>query len=165
MVTVAAKWDPAACRSAALLTPTKWPHTRTVQVKMDLELAALPGQTCTISPELHFLVRCAHPAPPQRAAAAKCPCARGELRVLPAVVDPRTLLAQAVLEPDLEAGRDGRRGSPAQVYTKEKVGLKAQRAKNWAEEEFMKLSPGTRKLIKGAVVVTKLAVKAAAHAL
>ena len=53
----------------------------------------------------------------------------------------------------------------AQVYTKERVGLKARRAKNWAEEEYMKLTPGTRQIIKGAVVVTKLAVKAAAHAL
>jgi len=54
------------------------------------------------------------------------------------------------------------RAPRAQVYTKEKVGLKAQRAKNWANDEFMKLTPGTRQLIKGAVVVTKMAVKAAA---
>jgi hypothetical protein len=58
-----------------------------------------------------------------------------------------------------------RRAPLAQVYTKEKVGLKAQHAKNWAKEEYLKLSPGTRQIIKGAVVVTKLAVKAAAHAL
>ena len=48
----------------------------------------------------------------------------------------------------------------AQVYTKEKVGLKAQRLKSWANDEFMKLSPNTRKMIKGAVVVTRLVVKA-----
>ena len=47
------------------------------------------------------------------------------------------------------------------MYTKEKVGLKAQRLKSWANDEFMKLSPNTRKMIKGAVVVTKVAVKAA----
>ena len=39
--------------------------------------------------------------------------------------------------------------------------MKAQRVKIWARDEFMKLTPGTRQLIKGAVVVTKLAVKAA----
>jgi hypothetical protein len=47
------------------------------------------------------------------------------------------------------------------VHTKEKVGLKAQRLKSWATDEFMKLSPGTRNMIKGAVVVTRVAVKAA----
>ena len=56
-VTVAAAWDPAACRSAALLAPTEWPETRAAQVQLDLELAALPGQTASIRPELRFLVR------------------------------------------------------------------------------------------------------------
>lgn len=51
------------------------------------------------------------------------------------------------------------------MYTTEKVGLKLQRMKNWAEESYLKLTPGTRKLIKGAVIVTKLAVKAAAGGL
>jgi hypothetical protein len=102
LVTVAAAWDPAACRSAALLTPTIWPYWRTVRVQLDLELVDLPGQITSITPELRFL-----------------------------------------------------------VYTKEKVGLKAQRLKSWANDEFMKLSPNTRKMIKGAVVVTKVAVKAA----
>ena len=57
MVTVAAAWDPAACRSAALLEPTEWPYWRTVKVQLDLELTALPGEITTISPELRFLVR------------------------------------------------------------------------------------------------------------
>jgi len=45
------------------------------------------------------------------------------------------------------------------VHTKEKLGLKAMRAKSWAQAEYMKLTPGTRNLIKGAIVVTKVAAK------
>ena len=49
-----------------------------------------------------------------------------------------------------------------QVYTMEKGGMKAQRVKNWAQDEYMKLTPATRTLIRGAVVVTKMAAQTAA---
>ena len=38
--------------------------------------------------------------------------------------------------------------------------MAAQRLKIWVKDEFMKLSPGTRKLIQGVLVVTRLAAKA-----
>ena len=55
-VTVAALWNPTESRSSTLLTPTKWPQTRIAQVQLDLELKAVPGQTSSISPTLHFQV-------------------------------------------------------------------------------------------------------------
>ena len=43
--------------------------------------------------------------------------------------------------------------------------MQAQRLKIWANDKFMKLTPGTRKALKGVVFVTKVAVKAALGAL
>ena len=47
-----------------------------------------------------------------------------------------------------------------QVHTKESVGMKAKRAKDWAKEEYLKLKPSTRAAISGSVTIVKLAGKA-----
>ena len=61
-VTVAAMWNPALCQSAELLRPTKWPETRGLQLELELELTALPGETSALSLSLSFLVRSRRPA-------------------------------------------------------------------------------------------------------
>ena len=48
-----------------------------------------------------------------------------------------------------------------QVHAKETMGLRAKQAKEWACDEYLKLTPGTRAAIKGAVAVAKVAAKAA----
>eukprot|EP00976_Prorocentrum_cordatum_P106813 1194527-Prorocentrum_minimum.AAC.3 len=48
-----------------------------------------------------------------------------------------------------------------QVHASETPALKALRAKNWAENRYNNLAPSTRRLIKGMVVVARLAKKAA----
>ena len=49
----------------------------------------------------------------------------------------------------------------AQVHKTEGTALKAKRAKNWAEESYLKLSPGTRAAIKGSIAVVRVTAKAA----
>ena len=48
-----------------------------------------------------------------------------------------------------------------QVHSTESIALKALQAKNWAEDRYMKLAPSTRKMLKGMIVVAKMATKAA----
>lgn len=48
-----------------------------------------------------------------------------------------------------------------QVHATESIALKALQAKNWAEDRYMKLAPSTRKMLKGMIVVAKMATKAA----
>jgi hypothetical protein len=48
-----------------------------------------------------------------------------------------------------------------QVHSTESIALKALHAKNWAEDRYMKLKPSTRKMLKGMIVVAKMATKAA----
>ena len=56
-VTMSAVWDPAACKSPTLLTPTTWPETRAATVQLDLELDGLgPGELASIAPEVRFQV-------------------------------------------------------------------------------------------------------------
>jgi hypothetical protein len=50
---------------------------------------------------------------------------------------------------------------PPQVHETETLSLKAGQAKNWAEDKYNNLSPSTRKIIKGMVIVAKLGAKAA----
>ena len=95
-------WDPSACQSQLLLEPTKWPHTRSVQATLALELHGPTPRMQTVSTELFF-----------------------------------------------------------QVHAKETMGLRAKQAKEWACDEYLKLTPGTRAAIKGAVAVAKVAAKAA----
>ena len=47
-----------------------------------------------------------------------------------------------------------------QVHAKETVGLRAKRVKEWARDEYLKLTPGTRAAISGALAVAKVAAKA-----
>ena len=56
-VTMSAVWDPAACKSPTLLTPTTWPETRAATVQLDLELDGLgPGELASVAPEVRFQV-------------------------------------------------------------------------------------------------------------
>ena len=48
-----------------------------------------------------------------------------------------------------------------QIYASENAELKALRAKNWAEEKYMKLAPSTRRIIKGMIMAAKVASTAA----
>lgn len=48
-----------------------------------------------------------------------------------------------------------------QVHESETMSLKAEQAKSWAEDKYNNLSPSTRKIIKGMIIVAKMGVKAA----
>jgi len=48
-----------------------------------------------------------------------------------------------------------------QVHGAETAALKALRAKNWAEDKYNNMAPSTRKMIKGMIVVARIAAKAA----
>ena len=41
------------------------------------------------------------------------------------------------------------------------MSLKAAHAKSWAEDKYNNLSPSTRKIIKGMIIVAKMGVKSA----
>jgi hypothetical protein len=46
-----------------------------------------------------------------------------------------------------------------QVHATESILLKALQAKNWAEDRYMKLAPSARKMLKGIIVLAKMAKK------
>jgi hypothetical protein len=46
-------------------------------------------------------------------------------------------------------------------HATEKVALKVARAKLWADDKYMQLTPGTKAMIKGAIVVARVAARAA----
>jgi hypothetical protein len=84
--------------------------------------------------------------------------------LLAPTVWPNTRRVQAALALELH-GVPGRTQTVStnlffQVHAKETVGLRAQQAKEWAREEYLKLTPGTRAAISGALAVAKVAAKA-----
>mmetsp|Transcript_16794 Transcript_16794/g.32129 ORF Transcript_16794/g.32129 Transcript_16794/m.32129 type:complete len:303 (+) Transcript_16794:2067-2975(+) len=61
VICVQAEWDPAECNSPSLLSPTKWPETRSITAHIDLELKSFPGKSTPIRKPLFFEVHSVRP--------------------------------------------------------------------------------------------------------
>ena len=147
-VTVAAMWVPAMCKSKSLLTPTKWPETRTLQALIDLELTALPGEVSTLVTEVGVQVR-------RRATSSVAHRRALDFRTR----DKGAKGSQG--RPRAHCRRRGARTAAAQVHSKERPGLKLLRAKNWLLDKYMDLTPATRAMLRGIALATKLVAKVA----
>eukprot|EP00959_Pyramimonas_sp_CCMP1952_P067937 1418030-Pyramimonas_sp.AAC.1 len=132
-VSVSTPFDPADCRSTLLLTATQWPDVRMTTFEIFLELNDVRGREVPLVPTIKFQV----------------------WTVICVLVAAQPLF---LLDRNNEVFPTH---AHHQVHESETMSLKAAHAKSWAEDKYNNLSPSTRKIIKGMIIVAKMGVKAA----